>query len=67
MAAKKKPLDVKTVADLGLGGQVGAGAAKMKIEKIAPPPKGDKAELLEGSPGEIAASLVNKIKELGLL
>jgi electron transfer flavoprotein beta subunit len=67
MAAKKKPLDVKTVADLGLGGQVGAGAAKMKIEKIAPPPKGDRAEILEGSPGEIAASLVNKIKELGLL
>ncbi len=67
MAAKKKPLDVKTVADLGLGGQVGAGAAKIKIEKIAPPPKGDKAEILEGSPGEIASSLVNKIKELGLL
>jgi electron transfer flavoprotein beta subunit len=67
MAAKKKPLDVKTVADLGLGGQVGAGAAKIKIEKIAPPPKGDRAEILEGSPGEIASSLVNKIKELGLL
>jgi electron transfer flavoprotein beta subunit len=67
MAAKKKPLDVKTVADLGLGGQVGAGAAKVKIEKIAPPPKGDKAEILEGSPGEIASSLVNRIKELGLL
>ena len=30
MAAKKKPLDVKTVADLGLAGQVGAGAAKMQ-------------------------------------
>jgi electron transfer flavoprotein beta subunit len=67
MAAKKKPFDVKTVADLGLSGQVGAGAAKVKIEKIAPPPKGDRAEILEGSPGEIAASLVNKIKELGLL
>jgi len=67
MAAKKKPLDVKTVADLGLSGQVGAGAAKVKIGKIAPPPKGDRAEILEGSPAEIAASLVNKIKELGLL
>jgi electron transfer flavoprotein beta subunit len=67
MAAKKKPFDVKTVADLGLGGQVGAGAAKIKIENIALPPKGDRAEILEGSPGEIASSLVNKIKELGLL
>jgi electron transfer flavoprotein beta subunit len=67
MAAKKKPLDVKTVADLGLGGQVGAGAAKVKIEKIAPPQKGDKAEILEGSTDEIVGSLVTKIKELGLL
>jgi electron transfer flavoprotein beta subunit len=67
MAAKKKPLDVKTVADLGLSGQVGAGAAKVKIEKIAPPPKGERAEILEGSPDEVAASLVGKIKELGLL
>jgi electron transfer flavoprotein beta subunit len=67
MAAKKKPLDVKSVADLGLSGQVGANAAKVKIEKIAPPPKGERAEILEGSPDEVAASLVGKIKELGLL
>jgi electron transfer flavoprotein beta subunit len=67
MAAKKKPLDVKTASDLGVADAVGAGAAKIKIEKIAPPVKGDTAELLEGSTDEIAASLVNKIKELGLL
>jgi electron transfer flavoprotein beta subunit len=67
MAAKKKPLDVKSVADLGLSGQVGADAAKVKIEKIAPPPKGERAEILEGSPDEVAAGLVGKIKELGLL
>jgi electron transfer flavoprotein beta subunit len=67
MAAKKKPLDVKTVADLGLAGQVGAGAAKIKIEQIAPPPKGDRAEILSGSTDEVVAGLVTKIKELGLL
>jgi electron transfer flavoprotein beta subunit len=67
MAAKKKPLDVKSVADLGLSGQVGAGAAKIRIEQIAPPKKGDSAEILQGSTDEIVASLVNKIKELGLL
>jgi len=67
MAAKKKPLDVKSVADLGLAGQVGAGAAKIRIEKIAPPPKGDRAEILSGSTGEVVAGLVTKIKELGLL
>ncbi|MBW2289776.1 MAG: electron transfer flavoprotein subunit beta/FixA family protein [Deltaproteobacteria bacterium] len=67
MAAKKKPLDVKTVADLGLDGQVGAGAAKVQIAKIAPPIKGDTAEILQGSNDEIVAGLMGKIKELGLL
>jgi electron transfer flavoprotein beta subunit len=67
MAAKKKPLDVKTVADLGLDGQVGAGAAKVQIAKIAPPVKGDTAEILQGSNDEIVSGLMNKIKELGLL
>lgn len=67
MAAKKKPLDVKSAADLGLAGKVGAGAAKVKIEKIAPPPKGDRAEILKGSTDEIVKGLVGKIKELGLL
>jgi electron transfer flavoprotein beta subunit len=67
MAAKKKPLDVKTAADLGLAGKVGAGAAKLKIESIAPPPKGDSAEILSGSTDEVVKGLVGKIKELGLL
>ncbi len=67
MKAKKKPLDVKTAADLGLSGQVGASAAKSKIESISPPPKGDRAEIIEGSASEAAAGLLAKIKELGLL
>ena len=67
MAAKKKPLDVKTAADLGLADKVGAGAAKLKIESIASPPKGDSAEILSGSTDEVVKGLVGKIKELGLL
>ena len=67
MAAKKKPCDVKSVGDLGLAGQVGAGAAKVKVEKIAVPPKGDRADILEGSTDEVVTRLVTKIKELGLL
>jgi len=67
MAAKKKPLDVKTAADLGLAGQVGAGAAKVKINSIAMPPKGDRADILSGSTDEVVTGLVGKIKELGLL
>jgi len=67
MQAKKKPIDVKTAADLGLEGQVGADAAKVKIDKIYVPAKGDSAEMIEGSADEIASKLVGKIKELGLL
>jgi electron transfer flavoprotein beta subunit len=67
MAAKKKPIDVKTAADLGVAGQVGAGAAKVKVEKIYHPPKGQGAQMLSGSTDEIVGKLVGKIKELGLL
>jgi electron transfer flavoprotein beta subunit len=67
MQAKKKPVDVKTASDLGIGDQVGAGAAKVKVNKIYVPPKSDTAELYEGSTDEIVGRLVGKIKELGLL
>jgi len=67
MQAKKKPVDVKTAADLGVGDQVGAGAAKVKIDKVYVPPKSDTAEILQGSTDEIVGQLVGKIKELGLL
>jgi electron transfer flavoprotein beta subunit len=67
MAAKKKPIDVKTAEDLGLAGAVGAAAAKVKIQRIYQPSKGEGAEILSGSPDEVAEKLVGKIKELGLL
>jgi len=67
MAAKKKPMDEKTAADLGLSGQVGAAAAKVRIEKIYAPVKGEGAEIIEGTTGEVVEKLVGKIKELGLL
>lgn len=67
MQAKKKPVDVKTAADLGVADQVGAGAAKVQIQKIYVPSKGDSAEILKGSTDEVVGQLVGKIKELGLL
>jgi electron transfer flavoprotein beta subunit len=67
MAAKKKPFAVKTAAELGVGGQVGAAAAKMSIEKVYVPPKGEGAEMIEGSPADVAQVLIGKIRELGLL
>jgi electron transfer flavoprotein beta subunit len=67
MQAKKKPVDVKTLADLGLAGGVGGANNKTAIKKIYVPKKGDSAEILKGSTDEIVAQLVTKIKELGLL
>ncbi len=65
MQAKKKPLDQKTLGDLGL--DASAVAPRVTIEKVYAPPKGEGAELLEGSADEIAQKFVGKVKELGLL
>jgi electron transfer flavoprotein beta subunit len=65
MQAKKKPLDKKSLADVGLAS--GAVAPKVKVEKIYSPPKGGGAEILSGSKDEIASKFVGKVKELGLL
>jgi len=67
MQAKKKPVDVKTLADLGLADSVGNGHNKTTTNKIYVPAKGDTAEILDGSTDEVVAQLVTKIKELGLL
>jgi electron transfer flavoprotein beta subunit len=67
MAAKKKPIDVKSAADLGVAGAVGAGNSKARIEKVYVPPKGSGAEILTGNADEVVGKLVGKIKELGLL
>jgi len=66
MQAKKKPVDVKTMADLGVS-DAGSAAVKAKIDKIYVPPKSDSAEILSGSTDEVVGQLVTKIKELGLL
>jgi electron transfer flavoprotein beta subunit len=65
MAAKKKPLDKKSLADLGLA--PAAVAPKVKVEKLYVPPKGQGAELVKGAAAEQAQRFVGKVKELGLL
>jgi len=64
MQAKKKTIDIKTAADLGVGDAI---APKLTTEKVSVPVKGATAEIVEGSTDEIAAKLAAKIKELGLL
>jgi electron transfer flavoprotein beta subunit len=65
MQAKKKPLDKKSLGDLGL--DAGAIASKVTVEKVFTPAKGEGAEMLDGSADEVAGKAVGKIKELGLL
>ncbi len=66
MQAKKKPVDVKSLGDLGVT-DAGAGGVKAKIDKIYVPTKSATADILEGSTDEVVSQLVSKIKELGLL
>ncbi|MEE9262819.1 MAG: electron transfer flavoprotein subunit beta/FixA family protein [Vicinamibacteria bacterium] len=64
MAAKKKEIRTVGLGDLGLdAGEVGAGAARMKTVGFAPPAKGKRAEILDGSPDDVAQELLKRIRE----
>jgi len=65
MKAKKKPLEEKTLADLGLdGAQFGRGARKQKVIKLSPPPERQAGKIVEGeSPQEKAAELAKLLHE----
>jgi len=65
MAAKKKPLEKKSLSDLGMA--PAAVEPKVRVEKLYVPPKGEGAELLQGSVEEQAQKFAAKVKELGLL
>ena len=66
MKAKKKPLDVKTIADLGLdASQVGESGAKIQIMQITPPEEREAGKMVEGeTPQEMAANLVQLLHEV---
>ena len=65
MKAKKKPVDVKTVADLGVdAGTVGDGNRKLKIKALRFPPERQSVRMIEGeSAVDIAAQLVKVLHE----
>ena len=65
MKAKKKPLDVKTIADLGLdASQVGEAGTKIKIMQITPPEEREAGKIVEGeTPQEMAINLVRLLHE----
>ena len=64
MAAKKKEMRTVGLADLGLtAAAVGGAASRLKTIRLATPPKGKGAEILKGTPDEIAKELVRRIRE----
>lgn len=60
MAAKTKPLRKLALADLGLSAE--EISPRQKIRKVYVPERKTKTEFLEGSPKEIAAKLVDKLR-----
>ena len=65
MKAKKKPLEVKTLADIGLdAGQVGESGSKIKIVQLTPPEERPAGQIIEGeTPQEKAATLAQLLHE----
>jgi len=65
MKAKKKPLDEKTLADLGLdAAEFGEKARKLKILELIPPPERKAGKIIEGeTPEEKAAGLAKLLHE----
>jgi electron transfer flavoprotein beta subunit len=65
MKAKKKPLEEKTAADLGLDpSQFGEGARKLRILELVPPPQREAGKIIEGgTPEEKAKELARVLHE----
>ena len=65
MKAKKKPLEEKTLADLGLdSAEFGEGARKLKILELTPPPARAAGKIVEGeTPQEKAAELAKLLHD----
>ncbi|MBI5440054.1 MAG: electron transfer flavoprotein subunit beta/FixA family protein [Deltaproteobacteria bacterium] len=64
--ARSKPVDVLDLAGAGVGADVLAGAgAKLALKALELPPAGKEAELLTGSPEEVAKRFVSILVEKG--
>jgi electron transfer flavoprotein beta subunit len=59
MQAKKKPMEVLTLADLGLSpDEVGAAGAGVELVEFSPPPQRAAGKKFEGEPEEVARQVV---------
>ncbi|HEX2162851.1 MAG TPA: electron transfer flavoprotein subunit beta/FixA family protein [Thermoanaerobaculia bacterium] len=63
MAAKRKPIDQVTAADLGLdAAAVGAAGSRLEVVSVAFPESGGGAQIFEGDPATAARALVDKLR-----
>jgi electron transfer flavoprotein beta subunit len=64
MSAKRKPLDAKDAASLGLSPeQVGARGAKVKVVEMSPPPLRPAGRIVPGEPSEAARETIKLLRE----
>jgi electron transfer flavoprotein beta subunit len=64
MAAKRKPLDRVTAADLGLDpGEVGAAGSRVELLEVGFPESGAGAQIIEGDAATAARALVAKLRD----
>ena len=61
--AREKPLDVLDLAALGLSSEDVASASGARLRKLAVPEAGEGAEMLQGSPAEVAARIREIVAE----
>lgn len=64
MAAKRKPIDQASAADLGLDPSlVGAAGSRLEVLSVAFPAAGSGAQMIEGDPATAARTLVDKLQK----
>jgi electron transfer flavoprotein beta subunit len=65
MGAKKKPLDTKSAADVGIdAGQVGEAGSKTEVLAINPPPAKEAGELIEDADADVDATVARIVSFL---
>ena len=61
--AREKPLEVKDLVQLGLAADAVADASGSRLVSLAHPERGEGAEMLEGSPDQLAAKIVEIVRD----